>query len=142
MIQNFLANYGYLITWLSVISSFCFFASLLLIPLFICRLADDYFLHLHEHNKAEDTHPLVFIFFRLFRYLFGAILLTAGLMMIFLPGQGLLTMMLGLSLLDFPGKQKAVDALFQIQSIRKTLNWIRIKGSRNRFHFPDVQNKT
>ncbi len=139
MIQNFLSDYGYLVTWVAVISSFCFFASLLIIPLIIYRLPDDYFLHFHEHNKMEDQHPLVFIFLRLIRYLFGALLLTAGLLMLFLPGQGLLTMILGLSLLDFPGKQKAVDRLLQIQSIQKALNWIRAKENINPFHFPDTQ---
>ncbi len=139
MTLNFLTDYRYLFTWLAVISSICFFASLLFIPLIICRLPDNYFLHLHKHSTMENTHPFVYIFLRLLRYLFGAILLAAGLLMLFLPGQGLLTMMLGLSLLDFPGKQKAVDTLFNLNSIQKALNWIRTKGSKNSFHFPKVQ---
>lgn len=138
MTRNILADYGHLFTWLALISSICFFASLLFIPLIICRLPDDYFLHLHNHNTIEDTHPLVYIFLWLLRYLFGTLLLTAGLLMLFLPGQGLLTMMLGLSLLDFPGKQKAVDTLFNLESIQKALNWIRTKGNKNSFHFPNV----
>jgi hypothetical protein len=139
MTTNLLADYGYLFTWLAIISSICFFASLLFIPLIICRLPDDYFLHLHKHSTMENTHPLVYIFLRLLRYLLGAILLAAGLLMVFLPGQGLLTMMLGLSLLDFPGKQKAVDTLFNLKSIQKALNWIRTKGRKNRFHFSGMQ---
>ncbi len=139
MIHNFLADYGHIVTWVAVISSFCFFASLLIIPLIICRLPDNYFLHLHEQNEMEDKHPLVYISLRLIRYFLGALLLTAGLLMLFLPGQGLLTMILGLSLLDFPGKQKAIDALLQIQSIQNGLNWIRTKGNINTLHFPAVQ---
>jgi hypothetical protein len=139
MIQNLFADYGHLITWVAVTSSFCFFASLLIIPVIICRLPDNYFLQLHKHNTIMDKHPLLIIILRLLRYLFGTILLTAGLLMLFLPGQGLLTMILGLSLLDFPGKQKAVDALLQILSIQNTLNWIRSKGNKNPFHFPNVQ---
>lgn len=46
-------------------------------------------------------------------------------------------MILGLSLLDFPGKQNAVDKLLQIQSIQRTLNWIRTKGGKNNFHSPE-----
>lgn len=136
--QTLLSDYGDLITWVGVISSFCFFASLAIIPLVICRLHDDYFFHIHEHSKNEDLHPLAFALLRLLRYLLGAILLVAGFLMLFLPGQGLLTMILGISLLDFPGKQQAVDKLLQIQSIQNSLNWIRKKGNKNTFTFPET----
>lgn len=136
MIQTFLTNHGDSITWLGIISAICFFASLALIPWIICRLEADHFLHLHAHS---NKHPLAFVHLRLLRYLLGAILLVAGVLMLFLPGQGLLTMILGLSLLDFPGKQQAVDKLLQIPSIQKALNWIRAKGGKNTFHYPEAR---
>jgi len=136
MIQTFLTDYGNIITWLGIISSICFLASLAIIPWIICKLEADHFLHLYGHN---NRHPLGFVHLRLLRYLLGVILLIAGLLMLFLPGQGLLTMILGLSLLDFPGKQKAVDKLLQIPSIQKALNWIRAKGGKNNFHYPEAR---
>lgn len=138
MIQTFLTNHGDIITWLGIISAICFFASLALIPWIICRLEANHFLHLHAHAHS-NKHPLAFVHLRLLRYLLGAILLVAGVLMLFLPGQGLLTMILGLSLLDFPGKQQAVDKLLQIPSIQKALNWIRTKGRKNTFHYPEAR---
>ena len=41
------------------------------------------------------------------KILIGLCLLLSGIVMLVLPGQGLITMLLGLSLLPFPGKNKA-----------------------------------
>lgn len=135
MIQTFLTEHANIITWIGIISSICFLATLAIIPWIICRLEADHFLHIYVHNK----HPLGGVHLRLLRYLLGVILFIAGLLMLFLPGQGLLTMILGLSLLDFPGKQKAVDKLLHIPSIQKALNWIRTKGGKNNFHYPEAR---
>ncbi len=135
--QIFLDNYGSIITWLGIVSTVTFFLSLLIIPWIICKLKNDFFLHLHEHKKMEDQHPVIFILLRILRYSFGAILLLSGILMIFLPGQGLLTIILGISLLDFPGKQKAFDGILHLHPVQNGLNWIREKGAKSPFLFTD-----
>jgi hypothetical protein len=55
--------------------------------------------------------------------------------MLVLPGQGLLTMLIGLSLLPFPGKQKMEQNILSRKSIRQSLNWIRIKANKEPFIF-------
>lgn len=137
MIQEFLAHYGHLVSWIALISTCCFVASLVIIPWIICRLSHHYFLHLHEPSTNEKLHPILFTLLRFLRYLLGIILLAAGFLMLFLPGQGLLTMILGLSLLDFPGKRRAVDTILELKSIRRGLNWIREKGHKEPFLFPN-----
>jgi len=128
MIQSLFGEYVNIITWLGVISTFCFFASLALIPLIIGRLPENYF--------VKQSAPPVHRFLQLLRYMFGIFLLVAGILMLFLPGQGLLTMVLGLSLLDFPGKYQIVENLLRTESIRKALNWIRNKRGTTPFQFP------
>lgn len=135
--QTFLATYGQALTWLGIVSTITFFLSMFIVPLIINRLRDDFFLHLHEHKKLEDQHPVIFILLRVLRYSSGTLLLIAGILMLFLPGQGILTIILGFSLLDFPGKQKAVDKLIRLHPIQKGLNWIRKKGDKTPFLFPD-----
>ncbi|RUM45250.1 MAG: hypothetical protein DSY80_03540 [Desulfocapsa sp.] len=132
MIQSFLDDYGNILTWLGLLSIFCFFASLALIPVIIGRLPEDYFFKLFHHGNDKQSHLL-----RLLRYLLGVLLFAAGILMLFLPGQGLLTMILGLSLLDFPGKQQLVENLLRRETIRNTLNWIRNKRNTAPFLFPD-----
>ncbi len=96
---------------------------------------------MHEHTKKEDEHPMIFILLRILRYSVGSILLVAGFIMIFLPGQGILTMILGISLLDFPGKRALVDLLLGYQSVQKGLNWIRRKGNKAEFSFTSLRNE-
>ena len=50
--------------------------------------------------------------------------------MLFLPGQGLLTIVVGLSFLDFPGKQFLLNHLIEHGSVQKSMNWIRGKYGR------------
>lgn len=137
--QIFFDKYGHIITWLGIVSTITFFLSLLIIPWIVCKLDDHFFLHLHEHKKMEDQHPVMFILLRTLRYSFGAILLLAGILMLFLPGQGLLTIILGISLLDFPGKQKAIDGLLHFHPVQNGLNWVREKGSKKPFLFTDSE---
>ncbi len=133
---SFLTDYESYIKGIGLISFFFFIASLLIVPWIISRLQVDYFLQLHKHNnKREDEHPLAFILLRLLRYLLGTILLSAGILMLFLPGQGLLTIIFGLSLLDFPGKQKAIDWLLKKKFLQTALNWIREKENKEPFLF-------
>jgi hypothetical protein len=131
----FLKDYELYIEGIGFISFLSFVASLLIFPWIIGRLKEDYFLQLHTHKKREDEHPFTFLFLRLLRYLLGAILLIAGILMLFLPGQGLLTIILGLSLLDFPGKQKVIDWLLRKEFLQRTLNWIREKEHKKPFLF-------
>ena len=133
--QTFLDTYGFILPWLGIISTFTFFLSLLIIPLVIQRLDKNFFIHLHEHKKKENEHPLIFILLRGLRYFFGSVLIIAGLLMLFLPGQGILTIILGISLLDFPGKRMLTDKLLGFHSVQNGLNWIRTKGSKSPFIF-------
>lgn len=130
-----LTDYENYIEGIGFISFLSFVASLLIFPWIIGRLKEDYFLQLHTHKKRKDEHPFMFLSLRLLRYLLGAILLMAGVLMLFLPGQGLLTIILGLSLLDFPGKQKLIDWFLQKEFLQTALNWIREKEHKKPFLF-------
>ncbi|GAC36330.1 hypothetical protein GPSY_0692 [Paraglaciecola psychrophila 170] len=55
--------------------------------------------------------------------------------MLVLPGQGLITMLIGLSLLPFPGKDKMEQNILSRKSVRTTLNWIRVKAKKPPFIF-------
>ena len=48
--------------------------------------------------------------------------------MLFLPGQGLLTMLLGILFIDFPGKHRLEKKLIQHPKILKAINALRVKG--------------
>jgi hypothetical protein len=57
----------------------------------------------------------------------GAVFLFAGFLMLFLPGQGVLTMLIGISMLDFPGKRKIEAKLIGQPTILGVINTMRRK---------------
>ncbi|GAB6144121.1 PGPGW domain-containing protein [Desulfocicer niacini] len=109
--------------------------SILLLPFLICRIPEDYFLHNPSELKTHTT-PLIRGGRWLLKNVAGYILVLAGIIMLFVPGQGLLTILLGAVLMDFPGKRQLENRLIGIRRIRNTLNWIRKKYHVNALKFP------
>ena len=64
-------------------------------------------------------------------------LLLAGILMLFLPGQGLLTLFLGILLIDFPGKYKTERWLISQPAIANSLNWLRKRRNIRAIVIPD-----
>lgn len=129
-----LHQYELLLKWLGIISIITFTVSILLIPWLIGRLPEDYFIRQHYPSSKRLLFQSLFLFvLAVLRNIFGAVLLLAGIAMLFLPGQGILTIILGLSMLNFPGKHKLLLKLIQRSSIQKGLNWIRSKTNRPPF---------
>jgi len=67
----------------------------------------------------------------------GFSLIIGGLLMLVLPGQGLLTIVTGLLLINYPGKYKLEQKLVTIPSVFRALNWIRVKANK-----PPLKRKT
>ncbi len=102
--------------------------ALLTLPLFVARIPPDYFSHPHRHRlSAQAGHPLVLLFLAAVKNLLGALFLLAGLVMLFTPGQGLLTMLVGLMLMNYPGKYRLERWLVTRPRVLQALNWIRAR---------------
>lgn len=69
------------------------------------------------------------------KIIIGVVLLLCGIAMLVLPGQGLLTILIGLSLIPFPGKKRLEQTILARKSVRYSLNWIRTKASKEPFVF-------
>ena len=113
-----------------------FIGSLLAVPWLILRMAPDYFIrHRLKVIRRHCRHPALTVVLFSLRNVLGLSLLTAGITMLLLPGQGILTMLIGLSLLDFPGKYRLFDKVVRIKKVQRSLNWIRKKGGRENLLF-------
>jgi len=122
--------------WLQLIaiSSLIMLAiSLSLLPYLVARLPVDHFC-----QQSRSQHPITSqqALLRILRNLLGLILLFAGLLMLLLPGQGLLTLVLSLLLLDYPQKKKIERSLLQKKAIFNGLNWLRKKAKVAAFKRP------
>ena len=125
-----------LLWWLAVLSLFTFVLSLVLIPWVVGRLPQDCFLKLHHNDSPTNLPSIGSVVMAIFRNGLGMILLLAGIGMLFLPGQGLLTILLGTLLISFPGKKRLVQSLVHQPKIQHSMNWLRKKRGKPPFLWP------
>jgi hypothetical protein len=75
----------------------------------------------------ENHHPVLRSLGHLVKNVVGAIFLFAGFLMLFLPGQGILTMLIGVTMLDFPGKRKLEAKMIGQPAVLNAINNMRQK---------------
>jgi len=113
--------------WLTVLSMVFFIGTLIAIPFILVRLPADYFDVRVPRPWMEDHHPVLRLVGHIVKNAVGAIFLFAGFLMLFLPGQGVLTMLIGISMLDFPGKRKVEAKLIGQPTVLSVVNSMRQK---------------
>jgi archaellum biogenesis protein FlaJ (TadC family) len=117
-----------LLYWLGGLSVAIFFISLVSLPWLVARIPADYFCHnRRQPTPWKDQHPIIRAILLALKNLLGWVLLIGGFVMIFIPGQGLLTMAMGLLLMDYPGKYALERRIVALPAVHKGLNWLREK---------------
>lgn len=112
---------------LTVTSVVGFIGSLIAIPLILVRLPPDYFDTRVPRYWMKDHHPVLRVIGLAAKNVIGVVFLLAGFAMLFLPGQGILTMLIGISLMDFPGKQQLEAKLVGQPTVLSAINAMRKK---------------
>jgi hypothetical protein len=115
---------------LGVVSGVFFIGTLIAIPILIVRLPNDYFIKNDRRTWLQNRHPVLRVTAYVIKNLIGCVFLIAGIAMLVLPGQGILTMLIGVSLIDFRGKQKLQRKLIGQPAVLRTINRIRQKFGR------------
>ncbi len=119
-------GWGEILGWLAAVSALMFAGSLLVIPLVAARIPADYFLSSGRgRTDWRRRHPLLRLFVLIFKNILGLVLLLAGALMLFLPGQGLLTIFLGIMLMDFPRKYSLERYIISRAPVLRGINWLR-----------------
>ena len=104
--------------------------SALSIGYFIKKIPYDYFLNdKRGMPDYKSKNPVFWIITLALKNIVGYCLIMAGILMLVLPGQGLLTILVGLMLSDYPGKFKLEKRIIKTNLILKTINWYRIKSN-------------
>ena len=104
--------------------------SALSIGYFIKQIPYDYFLNDKRGiSEYKDKNPIFWIVTLALKNIVGYCLIMGGILMLVLPGQGLLTILVGLMLSDYPGKFKLEKRIIKTNLILKTINWYRKKSS-------------
>jgi hypothetical protein len=123
------------IQWIGLVSVLLFFLSLFILRCVIVRLPDDYFV---IDSPASNKHSgnLIDLALRVAKNLFGFLLIICGIILLFIPGQGLVTIVLGAWIIDLPWIIKIKRKFVYSRLVKGALNWIRSKNGVSLFKFP------
>jgi len=125
------AQYHSLILWgVSVVSLVTFIGTAVALPFFVARIPEDYFLRPNARSPWCYSNSPAHLPYLVIRNLAGVVFVIAGIVMLFIPGQGILTILVGVMLMNFPGKR-----LLALRSIRQpkvfgAINWMRARSQR------------
>jgi len=129
MIEFLNQNLSSILSWLAICSLFIFFFSILAINFVIKIIPVDYFDSTkRELSPFKISNPIIWLIFFIIKNITGYLLILGGILMLVLPGQGLLTILLGLIFSDYPGKYKLEKKLITIKPIYRYINWVRKKS--------------
>ena len=106
-----------------------FAGSLALVSFLLVKMPADYFHSAHERTFLPDRSRAVRLAGIILKNIAGLLLVALGVLMSLpgVPGQGLLTILLGLVLLDFPGKYRVEQNLVRRPLVLNAINGLRAK---------------
>jgi uncharacterized membrane protein SpoIIM required for sporulation len=120
---------------LGIASAAMLVISAIAIPYLIVRLPADFYVENDHPRHLFQDRPLLRILFLTVKNAIGAVLAVAGILMLVLPGQGILTILAALALLNFPGKRKMEMRILHRPAILKSVNWLRKRAGREPLAF-------
>ena len=123
------------ILWAAGIFLLTFTVSLIVVGVLVVLLPAKFFLDSQNRQLWVDQHPAVRWMGIIAKNLLGLLLVLIGLGLSVpgIPGQGLLTLLIGVILLDFPGKRRLERKIVGRPRVLRTLNRLRA-----RFHRPPL----
>jgi len=85
-----------------------FFANLALVSFILVKIPSDYFKESNHSTFLKNQSPVLRVLAIIGKNLLGVVLVVLGILLSLpgVPGQGVLTILLGIMLLDFPGRRR------------------------------------
>ncbi|HZG51273.1 MAG TPA: hypothetical protein VEZ40_03975 [Pyrinomonadaceae bacterium] len=131
-LTNSLGLSGRGVIWIVLFSVVTFLVSIAATIVVLVKLPDTYFKAEHGREFWVERHPALRWGGLVLKNLLGAFLVLFGVVMSLpgVPGQGVLTILMGVMLLDFPGKRRLELKLVSRPKVLRAIN--RIRGRFNR----------
>ena len=125
-------------SWIAGGSIAMFFGSIAIAWVLIVKMPTDFLTRDHRVPSAFATrHPIVRLTWRVVRNLIGLVFVTTGVVMLFTPGQGILFIFLGATMVDFPRKQQVIRRMMGRRGVLKVINRIRRKAGKPELQPPE-----
>ena len=124
--------HGWGLTWGQVLfgvlfSVVAFVVSIAVVTVVLVKLPPNYFHPSHDREFLVHRHPVLRAVGIFAKNLLGLLLVGAGVVMSLpgVPGQGVLTILLGIMLLDFPGKRSLETRIVSRPRVNQAVNALR-----------------
>ena len=128
---EWIQSHGSLLWWLTAASIVTFVSTPIVLPWVVVRIPADYFAHRRRQRKPwADQRPLVRGALVIGKSLLGYVFIAAGVLMLVLPGQGMLTILVGIILVDFPGKYRLERWIVTRRPVLRFINRLRRRAGR------------
>ncbi len=112
--------------WLALGSAMTFVGTLIIVPILVIRIPADYFLaNRRRVSPWRRLHPVPGIALLVLKNVCGSVFIVAGIAMLILPGQGFLTILIGVMLVNFPGKYRLERRFIRVRLVARSINWLR-----------------
>ena len=126
--------HGWGLTWGQVLfgvlfSVVTFVLSIAVVTVVLVKLPANYFHSSHDREFLVHRHPVLRAVGIFAKNLLGLLLVGAGIVMSLpgVPGQGILTILLGIMLLDFPGKRALETRIVGRPRVNSAVNALRAR---------------
>ena len=117
--------------WIGTLSMATLIGTLIVIPILVVRIPANYFRRERQNPDScfRAKHPITCLIGFVLKNLLGIIFVLAGFAMLLLPGQGFITILIGVMLLNFPGKFALERRIVQQRAVLRAINWMRAKAN-------------
>lgn len=123
--------------WIGFLSLTFVILSIVLMPVIIISLPADAFSKVTAKGQNRFfQRKFQRLFLKALKNLLGGFLVIAGVIMLMIPGQGILTIIVGLWLMDFPGKKVVMRRFFGQKQVVRTINRFRKRFGRTPLQEP------
>jgi archaellum biogenesis protein FlaJ (TadC family) len=131
------------LAWLAAIAAFVLLIGFVVLPVIVLQLPPDYFVRDRRVPvRRVRRHPLLWWMVAVLKNILGLVLVAAGVAMLVLPGQGLLTILMGLGLMNFPGKYALERWIIGRRGVAFAINRLRAAAGRPPLELPPEEGLT
>ena len=131
-ITAWLTEHQQLVQQTGNVSLIVFVITIAALPVVVMKLPEDYFVReKREPARRTRKRPFVWAVTSLGKNLLGLLLILVGTVMLVLPGQGIVTILIGLAITNFPGKYALERRIASQPAVGAALNKLRkLTGTR------------
>ena len=122
---------------IGVLSVATLVVTLIVIPVLVIHIPVDYFQRRKRNPRSyQGRYAVIRLLLLALKNILGIIFVVAGLAMLLLPGQGFITILIGIMLLNFPGKLALELRIIRQPVVLRTINWMRARANKPALEVP------